>query len=97
MKDEILDAALKVLKGEIAIMNKELNDEAVDKKMKSLTNQNCTRFPKENGKLEAEFISVRHGADYWRAGVNNVKGQLLDEVRKDIENDLVEIKKSKVK
>ena len=66
-----------------------INDEAVDKKLESLT-KNIKDFQTKNEKLEAEIISVRHGVDNWRAGVNNMKGQ--DEVSKGVENDLDNIK-----
>ena len=63
----------------------------MDRKLTNLT-KNVKDFKTKNGKLEKEIISVRHGVDNWKSGVHNMKDQVLDEVKKDIENDLVEIK-----
>ena len=62
----------------------------VGTKLQSLT-QSVKDFEIKNDKLKGEIISVRRGVNNWRSGVNNVKNQILDEVKKDIENDLEEI------
>ena len=58
----------------------EINDEVVDKKMESLT-KTVKDFHTENSKQKSEIISVWQGVDNWKAGVNAIKGQLLNEVK----------------
>ena len=46
----------------------------------------------KNDKLEGEIISVRNAVDNWRSGVNNMKDQILDEVKRGIEKNSGKIK-----
>ena len=55
--------------------------------MENLT-KNVKYLKTKNDKLEGEIISVWHGADNWRSGVIKINDQILDEVKKGIENDL---------
>ena len=70
---------------------KKINDEGLGKKMESLTNT-VKDLRTVNSKLKAEIISVRHGVDNCKAGVNAIKGPLSKEVKEEKEKDLVEIK-----
>ena len=46
----------------------------------------------KNDKLEGEINSVRNAVDNWRSGVNNMKDQILDEVKRGIEKNSGKIK-----